>query len=71
MFNPFGPETLRYVLKNIEKSRDIEAMPMRIIYMHARVPDVFAEFPWLEIAFDYRRFNGQRVVVYRSRKIET
>lgn len=66
MFNPFGPETLRNVLRNIEKSRDIEEMPVTIIYMHATTPQVFNEFPWLAIAFDYKRFNGQRVIIYRS-----
>lgn len=70
MFNPFGPETLWSALKNIEQSHDIEVMPVTIIYMNATCPQIFDEFPWLEVAFDYKRFNGQRVIIYHSHKID-
>jgi predicted RNA methylase len=70
MFNPFGPETLRSVLKNIEKSRDIEVMPVRLIYMNPTSSQVFGEFPWLKIAFDYRRLTRQRVIIYHSRNMD-
>ena len=69
MFNPFGERTLRNVLKNIQKSHNVGSPPLRIICMNSQFPHVFDEFPWLEVAFDYRRLNAQRVIIYRSRKM--
>jgi hypothetical protein len=69
MFNPFGGKTLRHVLTNIRTRRHNGFV--RIIYMNAQFPHVLEEFPWLEIAFDYRRGRGQRVVIYRNNPLLT
>lgn len=66
MYNPFGAETLRAFLNNIQRSYKHEIEALRIIYMNAQFAHVFDEFPWLEIAFDYKRINGQRVIIYRG-----
>ncbi len=66
MFNPFGPETLRHVLKNIGLHAD--SRPIRIVYMNALFPQVFGEFNWIEVEADYRKLvSGQRVIIYRNR----
>jgi hypothetical protein len=65
LFNPFGPQTLRDVLRNIEKSQSVKQEVVRIVYMNALHPSVFQEFHWLGIKRDYRRFfNDMRVVIY-------
>ena len=66
MFNPFGENTLRQVLGNIQNSNSYFDCEVRVIYMNARYSYTFEEFPWLEIAFEYVRARGQRVIIYRS-----
>lgn len=66
MFNPFGEETLRAVLKNIEMSLRREERQITVIYARPLFDGVFSEFPWLTIVRDYRRFSGLRVVIYSN-----
>ncbi len=66
MFNPFGPETLRDVIENIERARIALWKPLVIIYMNATYAHVFSGFPWLRVFFDYSRLNSQRVLIYRT-----
>lgn len=67
MFNPFGEETLRDVLKNIETSHDLTTAWVTIIYMHALFAHVFDQFLCFEVVHEYQRVNGHRVVIYRNR----
>jgi len=63
MFNPFGEQTVRAVLQNIEKNHDL-TKPLTIIYARPLYSNVFNEFPWLEVIYDYERVSGLRVMVY-------
>ena len=66
MFNPFGEETLRAVLKNIEMSLRSEERQITVVYARPLFDAVFSEFSWLTKVLDYRRFSGLRVVIYRN-----
>lgn len=66
MFNPFGAETLRKVLENIQNSHNISRTRIVIIYVNVICAHVFEEFPWLQAKRDYYRSNGQRVVIYQN-----
>lgn len=65
MFNPFGPDTMRTVLRKIIESRE-PAEPVTIVYVNPRFASVYSEFPELQIVRDVRRSTGLRVMVYRS-----
>lgn len=66
MFNPFGAETLKQVIENIQNSHDISRSRIIIIYVNATCAHVFEEFPWLQAKHDYYRSNDQRVVIYQN-----
>lgn len=66
MFNPFGEQTLRDVLRKIEISRDLHSSPVTIVYVNAVYADIFNEIPWLNIEIDYKQLNGQRVIIYKN-----
>jgi len=66
-YNPFGQETLLDVLRNIVRTHDFAKQTVTIIYMNAVATSVFEQFPDFHIVWDYRRSNGQRVIIYRSR----
>jgi precorrin-6B methylase 2 len=69
MFNPFGEKTLRHVLTTIATNRHNGFV--RIIYMNAQFSHVFKDFTCFEIAYEYRRGRGQRVVIYRNNSLLT
>ncbi len=66
MFNPFGEKTMRNVLGNVEKTHKANQKPLTIIYVNPVFAHVFDEARWLEKTFDYKRFTGQRTVIYRN-----
>jgi len=66
MFNPFGAETLKHVIENIQNSHNISRTRIVIIYVNVICAHVFEEFPWLQAKRDYYRSNGQRVVIYQN-----
>ena len=66
MFNPFGAETLKKVIENIQNSHNILCSRIIIIYVNAIYAHVFEKFPWLQVKRDYYRSNGQRVVIYQN-----
>lgn len=66
MANPFGEITLREVLKNIEISHDFATTTVKIIYVVAKYFRVMEEFSWLEQTYEYKRFSGLHVTIYRS-----
>jgi len=65
-FHPFGESTLLDVLENLKRTHDLATEKVTIIYMNAQHAKVFAQYPSFQIIHDYRRSNGQRVVIYRS-----
>lgn len=49
LFNPFGSETMRQVLKRIEKSLARRPRELRIIYLNPILSPMLAAKPWLEL----------------------
>lgn len=66
MFNPFGEETLRDVLRKLEQSHKPARRPVRIIYLNPRYSNVFNEFSWLGKILQTQRFTGIEMRVYAS-----
>lgn len=66
MFNPFGEQTLRMVLKNIEATLNGTSKSITIIYARPLYSYVFSEFSWLNIIFDYENIGGLHVIIYRN-----
>ncbi len=67
MFHPFGQSTLIDVLRNIESTHDLSNDKVTIIYTNAQHAAVFDKHSCFRIVHDYKRSNGQRVVIYQSR----
>lgn len=70
MFNPFGEQTLRMVLKNIEATLNGTSKSITIIYARPLYSYVFSEFSWLNILFDYENIGGLHVIIYRNQLSE-
>jgi len=66
MFHPFGQSTLLDVLENIKRTRDLATEKVTVIYTNAQHAEVFDGYSDFKIIHDYKRSNGQRVVIYRS-----
>lgn len=66
MFNPFGEQTLRAVLANIERTGNAASKPITIIYVRPIHELLFKDFPWLKVVLEYESFTGLRVLIYRS-----
>lgn len=72
LFNPFGAETLRGVLANLERSLRTSPRIVRLIYVNP-LPEhaaVFAGATWLEDAGSMRTLRGLAVRLFRTRKAE-
>lgn len=67
LFNPFGKETLSAVLNNIKKTHYDISAPVIIVYVNPQFSDVFEEYSWLEISFEYKRVSGLKVIIYKSK----
>ncbi len=70
MFNPFGEQTLRMVLNNIQATLDVKVRPITVIYARPLHHYVFEEFFWLNVIFDYKSLNGFHVMIYRNQYSE-
>lgn len=66
MFNPFGADTMRTVLDNIQRSLLDKPRPVRIIYLNPRVESLIASYAWLKKVADYRTLGGMSVVFYQN-----
>ncbi len=68
MSNPFGEQTLREMIGNIQHSLEVRRGPIRIIYVRPLHENVLREFSGLFKAYEYKRLSGQKVVIYSSDK---
>jgi SAM-dependent methyltransferase len=66
MFNPFGEKTLHDIIKNIETTHNITTTPVTIIYCNPTCSNVFKEFPWLKVKYDYSQFSGAHIIIYKN-----
>ena len=48
LFNPFGPETMRAVLRRLAEGLRVTPRPVRIVYVNALHEDEFRKCAWLE-----------------------
>jgi SAM-dependent methyltransferase len=60
-FNPFGPETMRAVLRRIEASLSREPRTIRIGYVNATCAHVLLEQSWIEVDAWWEMSNWSRV----------
>ena len=67
MFNPFGPETLRDTLYNIESSLTRSPRPIRVVYYNSVYESVLESLGWLERVHQFDSFGGQRVTFWENR----
>ncbi|MFH1717486.1 MAG: class I SAM-dependent methyltransferase [Planctomycetota bacterium] len=65
-FHPFGETTLLDVFENLKRTHDLATEKVTIIYINAQHAKVFDQCSCFQIIHDYKRSNGQRVVIYRS-----
>lgn len=65
-FNPFGADTLRSVIANIEKSLSEHPRKIKIVYYNALHEDVLHSFPFLNLYHTFSSFKGQRVSFWHN-----
>ena len=65
LFNPFGEQTLRAFLRNLESSHARSPERLVIVYANPRYVHVFKEFEWLAVSHSYRGFGGLHVVIHQ------
>lgn len=67
LFNPFGPETIKEVLRKLHEGVRAKPRAVRIVYVHPLHNEVLMECGWLA-HIETRRFDGLRwsVSVWRS-----
>lgn len=66
MFNPFGADTMRAVLGNIQRSLLDKPRRVRIIYLNPRVESLIASNAWLQKVADFHTLGGMSVVFYQN-----
>lgn len=66
LFNPFGEQTLRALLRNIESSHTRLPERLVIVYANPRYVHVFQEFEWLTVSHSYCGFGGLHVEIYQN-----
>lgn len=66
LFNPFGFDTMRDVLANIEKSLGKNPRPIRIVYYNAAHRKAFDDCQWLRRSTMFSTFNGLEIDFYES-----
>lgn len=66
MFNPFGPETMRDVLGNIESSLSKNPRHITIVYHNAVYEAVLEESSWLERYQSFQTVSGMRTSFWRN-----
>jgi SAM-dependent methyltransferase len=69
LFNPFGAETLRAALKQINASRRKAPREIKLIYYKDLHANVLEDCSWLEKFNEMKTFSGIRVSFWRSRTI--
>jgi hypothetical protein len=65
-FNPFGPDTFREVLANLERSLLKNPRRLKIAYYNSVCRDVVDSCSWLRRTNTFRTFNGHNVDFYES-----
>ena len=66
LFNPFGEQTLRDFLRNIESSHARSPERLVIVYANPRYAHVFQEFKWLTLSHEYRGLGGLHVEIHQG-----
>lgn len=66
LFNPFGVNTLREVLKNLENSLLKNPRPIRLVYYNSSHRAVFESYKWLRLSNTFNTLNGLKVDFYET-----
>lgn len=70
MFNPFGPETMRDVIGNIQRSLSRNPRAIIIVYYNALYELALETGGWLERYHHFDTAGGLRVSFWRNRRLE-
>ena len=68
MFNPFGPETMRDVIENVQRSLSTNPRAITIVYYNALYESVLEVGSWLERYYDFHTAGGLRVSFWKNRR---
>ena len=60
-FNPFGGETMRRVLANLQKSIEADPREVRIVYLNATCAHLLIDQPWIELEEQWKMTTWSRV----------
>jgi hypothetical protein len=69
MYNPFGPDTMREVLRNIEASLLTNPRRITVVYYNALLEALLDEQSWLGKYSGFSLGNGARVSIWRNRPV--
>ncbi len=71
LFNPFGPDTMRVTLANIERSLSGNPRDIVIVYYNPTHASVFESCGWLHMAYEFRTRGELRVTFWSNCRPET
>ena len=66
MCNPFGPETLRVVMSNLEQTWHRSPRRIRVVYYTPEYRDIIDACPWLTRRWETRTLRGDSIILWES-----
>jgi SAM-dependent methyltransferase len=66
MCNPFGPDTLRAVMSNLEQSLRSSPRRVRVVYYTPEYCDVIDACPWLKRSWKIGTLRGDSIILWES-----
>ncbi|HUY14104.1 MAG TPA: class I SAM-dependent methyltransferase [Terriglobia bacterium] len=70
MFNPFGPDTMRDFLSNLNLSLEREPRNVRVVYYNCVHRSLLDSCGWLEPFHEFRTSSGLSVAFWRSCRVD-
>jgi SAM-dependent methyltransferase len=64
MYNPFGPQTVRDVLANIERSVIANPRKITLVYYDAMFGELLRACPWLQHVHEFKTLTGHPVAFF-------
>ena len=66
MCNPFGRETLRVVMSNLEQTWRDSPRRIRVVYYTPEYRDIIDACPWLKRRWETRTLRGDSIILWES-----
>jgi predicted RNA methylase len=67
-YDPFGPDTMRATLAQIERSLQTNPRDLTIVYYDAEFPETMRECGWLTLERQFQTFTKRDVMIFRHRR---